>query len=127
MKHSASRQLPEESVGQVTTDGTQPQPASAEKAGAVLSVTALDRGAHEKERPAVYTPGSPLSHLMYGLGTLAFLVVPPLVPVFTGRGLIMGYMIVLVTVYTVVCLWGIGRALHFTGTQKKIRRTRRYT
>ena len=59
----------------------------------------------------IYTPGSLWSHLKYGLGTLAVIVIPPLIPGVTGNGLIMGYMGALVAVLALVCVWGMVRSL----------------
>ncbi len=59
----------------------------------------------------VYTPGTSWSHLKYGLGTLAVIVVPPLIPGVTGHGLIMGYMGALVAILGVVFVWGMVRSL----------------
>ena len=63
-------------------------------------------------RTYVYTPDSPWSNLKYGLGTLAVVVIPTLIPGVTGRGLIMGYMGALATVFTIICVWGMVRSLH---------------
>jgi hypothetical protein len=43
----------------------------------------------KNERTYVYTPGSLWSHLRCGLGTLAVIVIPPLIPGITGQELIM--------------------------------------
>ena len=66
----------------------------------------------------VYTPGSLWSHLKYGLGTLAVIVIPPLIPGATGPGLIMGYMGALVAVLTIVCVWGMVRSLQPPGRRR---------
>jgi len=58
-----------------------------------------------------YTPGPFWSHLRYGLGTLAVLVLPPLIPAVTGRVLMMGYLGLLVAIYETVCAWGVAHAL----------------
>jgi hypothetical protein len=71
-----------------------------------------DRGRHEKGYTYVYAPASLWSNLAYGLGTLAFLVIPPLIPGVTTSGLIMGYVGALVIVYTVICVWGMVRSLY---------------
>ena len=66
---------------------------------------------HKGRRVYEYQPGSWWSRLLYGLGTLAFLVVPPLLPWTTVVGLIKGYMVFLVVSYGIVCVWGILRSL----------------
>jgi len=71
-----------------------------------------------KGRSYVYIPGSPWSHLKFGLGTLAVIVIPPLIPGVTGSGLVMGYMSALVGVFTVVCLWGMVRSLSPPGGRR---------
>jgi len=70
------------------------------------------------ERTYVYTPGSLWSHLKYGLGTLAVIVIPPLIPGVTGPGLIMGYMGTLVAVLGLVCVWGMVRSLKPAGGRR---------
>jgi uncharacterized membrane protein len=77
-----------------------------------VSAKASARNRSGKGRTYVYTPGSLWSHLKYGLGALAVIVIPPLFPGVTGRGLIMGYMGALVAVLTIVCVWGMVRSLH---------------
>lgn len=62
-------------------------------------------------RTYVYTPASVWSHLKYGLGTLAVIMIPPMIPGVTGNGLIMGYIGALVAVLTLVCVWGMVRSL----------------
>lgn len=69
-------------------------------------------------RTYVYTPGSPWSHLKYGLGTLAAIVVPTLIPGATKNGLIMGYVGVLVGVVGIVCVWGMVRSLKPVGERR---------
>ncbi len=72
-------------------------------------------GKHDRHGKAyVYTPASFVSHVKFGLGTLAVLVVPPLIPGVTGRGLIMGYIGALVAVYSVVCIWGVVRSMRIS-------------
>ena len=66
----------------------------------------------------VYTPGSLWSHLKYGLGTLAVIMIPPLVPGVTGNGLVMGYMGALVAVLGIVCAWGMVRSLRPPGRRR---------
>jgi len=62
-------------------------------------------------RTYVYTPDSLWSNLKYGLGALAVIVIPTLIPGVTGRGLIMGYMGALAAVFTIICVWGMVRSL----------------
>lgn len=69
-------------------------------------------------KTCVYTPGSLWSHLKYGLGTLAVIVIPLLIPGATGPGLIMGYMGALVAVLAIVCVWGMVRSLQPPGGRR---------
>ena len=69
-------------------------------------------------RTYVYTPGSLWSNLKFGLGTLAVITIPPLIPGVTGRGLIMGYMGGLVAIFTVVCVWGMVRSMYPQGGRR---------
>ncbi len=57
-----------------------------------------------------YEPGSIWSHLMYGLATLAVIILPPLIPGVSVRGLVMGYMIVLALLVATGMLWATLRA-----------------
>lgn len=75
-------------------------------------------------RAYVYTPASFMSHVKFGLGTLAVLVVPALIPGVTGRGLIMGYIGALVAVYFVICVLGVLRSMHISATHDNGRRSR---
>jgi hypothetical protein len=75
-------------------------------------------------RVYVYTPASFVSRVKFGLGTLAVLVVPPLIPGVTGRGLIMGYIGALVAAYFVICVWGILRSMQISATHDNGRRSR---
>lgn len=75
-------------------------------------------------RAYVYTPASIMSHLKFGLGTLAVLVIPPLIPGVTDRGLIMGYTGTLAAVYTIVCVWGAVRSMRSSAAQENGRRSR---
>jgi hypothetical protein len=109
MKQSASQFTLDGSEAPVNDVGTRPQPKTREKAGTeALSA----RGRHEEGHTYVYAPASLWSNLMYGLGTLAVLVIPPLIPGVTTPGLIMGYIAALVIVFTVVCVWGMVRSLY---------------
>lgn len=56
-------------------------------------------------------PGAWWSHLLFGLGMLAFVTVPLLLPGITVNDLIRGYLGFLLTAYGIVCVWGIVRSL----------------
>lgn len=58
-----------------------------------------------------YQSDSWWSNLLYGLGALVFMVVPPLLPGTTVSGVIMGYIGFLALSYGLVCVWGVVRAL----------------
>lgn len=45
------------------------------------------------------------------MGVLAVLVIPPMIPGVTVRGLIMGYVGMVMALYGIVCVWGIVRGL----------------
>jgi hypothetical protein len=79
---------------------------------------------HKGRRVYEYKRGSWWSHLLYGLGTLAFLVVPSLLPGTTVAGLIKGYMGFLVVSYGIVCVWGILCALRTPVVRKNSSSTR---
>ena len=78
-------------------------------------------------RTYVYTPGSLWSHLKFGLGTLAVIAIPPLIPGVTGNGLIMGYMGGLLAVFGVVCIWGVVQGLRSPGGHHAESRSRRHS
>ena len=83
-----------------------------------VSVRTSTKYRSRNERTYVYTPGSLWSHLKYGLGALAVIVIPPLIPGVTGPGLIMGYMGALVAVLTIVGVWGMVRSLKPAGGRR---------
>jgi hypothetical protein len=58
---------------------------------------------------------------MYGLGTLAFLVVPSMLPGATVTGLIKGYIGLLLIICGILCIWGVLRAMQSpaVGTSKR--------
>jgi hypothetical protein len=124
MNQSESQYSPGESEGPVITVRTRPQPKIREKTKSEVSAKTPDRDHHEKGRTCVYTPASLWSHLKYGLGTLAVLVIPPMIPGVTGRGLIVGYVGTLVTIYTIVCIWGIVRDLRSPVAHMGVRRSK---
>ena len=43
---------------------------------------------------------SPLTNIKYGVGMLAFIAIPPLIPGVTTRSIIIGFMCVIVSIYT---------------------------
>lgn len=112
MSQLESRQSVDESKDPVVTVPSRPQRNIGEKAKPEVSASAPARGRHEKGRTYVYTPGSLWSHLKYGLGTLAVLVIPPLIPGATVRGLIMGYGGALGIFLAIFFVWGTVRNLH---------------
>lgn len=66
-----------------------------------------------------YTPDSLWSNLRYGLGMLAVIVIPPLIPGASVRLLIMGYMVVIVSIYTVAAIVTAKRVLRPTKVSKR--------
>ena len=69
----------------------------------------------------LYTPDSIWSHVWYGTGALIVVSIPPLIPGITVRMLVLGYAGVAVTVYGIVCVWGIIRCLRPSKPHRKIR------
>ena len=108
----ASRSLPGGSEERVMTVRARPESGIREQVKSEVSANAPARGRGQKDRTYVYAPDSLWSNLRYGLGTLAVILLPPLIPGVTGRELIMGYMGALVTVFSVVCVWGMVRSLY---------------
>ena len=47
---------------------------------------------------------SPMSNIKYGVGMLAFIAIPPLIPGVTIRTIIIGYMCLIVSIYTVAAI-----------------------
>jgi len=92
-------------------DGTQRQ--AGKQSPQLKSVaTVSGSGRRGGRRVYEYKPGSWWSHLLFGMGTLAFMTVPALMPGVTSDALIKGYLGFLLASYGVVCIWGIFRALH---------------
>lgn len=71
------------------------------------------RGARRQngQRIHEYRPGSWQSHLLFGLGTLALMALPPLLPGMTTDLLLKGYLGFLAVSYGIICVWGIARGL----------------
>jgi len=65
------------------------------------------------------TPVSLWSNFWYGLGMLAIIVVPPLIPGTTIRSLIMGYMFMIVSIYTIAAISTAIKTLNPTKTPKR--------
>jgi hypothetical protein len=73
--------------------------------------TALAGRKRKGRRVYEYQNGSWWSHLLYGLGTLVFLVVPSMMPGATVTGLVKLYIGFLVICYGIICAWGVLRAM----------------
>jgi hypothetical protein len=112
MNQSENRHSVDEREDAVVTVPSRPQRNIREQARPEMSASAPARGRHVKGRTYVYSPGSLWSHLKYGLGTLAVLVIPPLIPGTTVRGLIMGYGDVLGIFLATFFVWGMVQHLH---------------
>ena len=72
-------------------------------------------GCHVKSPVNRYEPGSAWSHLAYGLGAFAVLVLPILIPGITERLLIIGDVGLVAITYLIVCVLGILRDLKYHG------------
>ena len=72
-----------------------------------------------KEYNSFDTPDSLWSNLIYGLGMLAVIVIPPLIPGASVRLLIMGYMILIVSIYTLAVIVAAMRILRPTQASKR--------
>lgn len=66
-----------------------------------------------------YIPDSVWVNIRYGLGMMAFIVIPPLIPGASVRLLIMGYMSVIVGIYLAVGIMAAVRARHPTRNHKR--------
>jgi len=55
---------------------------------------------------------SPMSNIKYGVGMLAFMTIPPLIPGVTTRIIIIGYMCVVVSIYMAVTIMAAIRVRH---------------
>lgn len=80
----------------------------------------------ENESVYEYTPDSLWSNLWYGLGMFVVAVIPPFVPGVSTRGLIIGYMAALVTIYTLVCIAAIARVMRPMKAPARKRYTKLY-
>jgi hypothetical protein len=112
MNPSESRLTVDESEDAVATAASRPQRRTREQTRPVMSASAPAMVHTKNGRTYVYTPGSLWSHLKYGLGTLAVLVFPPLIPGATVHGLIMGYGAALGVLLATFFVWGAVRNLH---------------
>lgn len=79
------------------------------------SVTTQLAGCHVESPVSRYEPGSVWSHLAYGLGTFAVLVIPILIPGITERQLIIGDVGLVAIIYLIVCVLGILRDQKYHG------------
>jgi len=111
MNKSKRRPVPEDGESQKISQKSYSLPAVREERTQAVPLQSPAGKRRTRGRVYEYTPGKLWSHLLYGLGTLAILVIPPMVPGVTGRGLIMGYMGMLVVLYGIICVWGIVRGL----------------
>lgn len=85
----------------IVSGGSQP-PSETRQQTTLASQT--NSNSYGKKPVSNYTPDSLWSNLRYGLGMLAFIAIPPLIPGASVRFLIMGYMFVIVSIYTVVAI-----------------------
>ena len=84
------------------------------------SRTSLLKSNSYETDPVVNVPRDPLwSNIKYGSGMLAFIVIPPLLPGVTTRIIIIGYMCVIVSIYTAAGIMAAIRIRH--PTSKHIR------
>ena len=85
------------------------------------ATTPLADWKREGRRVYEYQPGTWWSHLLYGLGTLAFLVVPSMLPGATVAGLIKIYIGLLIIICGILFVWGVLRAMRTpaVGTWKR--------
>lgn len=74
---------------------------------------------YEKQNVSNYTPDSLWTNFRYGLGMLLVIVIPPLIPGASVRLLIMGYMGVIVGIYTVAAIVTAMRVLRPTKAAKR--------
>ena len=65
------------------------------------------------------TPDSLWSNLRYGLGMLAIIVIPPLIPGSSVRLLIMGYMFLILSIYVVATIASALETFGYTKTAKR--------
>jgi len=111
-KNLSKRQpMPEENESQRISQKSYSRPAVHKETGEGVPLQSPAGKRRTRGRVYEYTPGTLWSHLLYGLGALAILVIPPMVPGVTGHGLIMGYMGMLVVLCGIICVWGIVRGL----------------
>ena len=73
----------------------------------------------QKEAISYYKKDSLWSNFRYGLSMLAILVIPPLIPDATVRSVIMGYMFVIVGIYTIIAMAAAIKTLRPTKTPKR--------
>lgn len=95
-----------------------------QKPGSV--VPPLNMASRQRKAVNEYTPDSLWSHLGYGLGMLAVIVIPLYIPGVSVRGLIIGYMVAVPVIYTVIFLLGITGSLHLAKKSKKGRYRKQY-
>ena len=67
---------------------------------------------------------SPMSNIKYGVGMLAFIAIPPLIPGVTIRTIIIGYMCLIVSIYTVAAIVTAIRIRH--PTRRRTRHNKYY-
>ena len=79
------------------------------------SATTQLAGYHIKSPASRYEPGSVWSHLAYGLGTFAVLVIPALIPGISERQLMIGDVGLVAIIYLIVCILGILRDMKYHG------------
>ena len=62
---------------------------------------------------------SPMSNIKYGVGMLAFIAIPPLIPGVTMRIIIIGYMCVIVSIYMAAAIIAAIRVRHPESRRKR--------
>jgi len=63
--------------------------------------------------------GSPMSNIKYGVGMLAFIAIPPLIPGVTIRIIIIGYMCLIVSIYMAAAIVAAIRIRHPARRRKR--------
>lgn len=64
-----------------------------------------------------YIPDSVCVNIRYGLGMVAFIVIPPLIPGASTKLLIMGYMLVITGIYIAAGIMSVIRARHHNASR----------
>ena len=91
-----------------------------------MSALNLSDSASQKNDAASTLPDSLWSNLWYGLGMLAVAVIPPFIPGVSIRGLIIGYMVVLVSIYALVFALAMAKSLRLSKIARRDHRAKYY-